>query len=137
MKFFKKLKDGGPDSNVTGYFLIEIKSLFSIALLHFSNGTREAFHSHAFNSISWLLKGKLEERHSGGRIDVHTPKILPIMTERTTIHQVCSVGNSWALTIRGPWAKYWVEYIPKFKETRLLTHGRKVVWSNDESHSIS
>ena len=49
MKLFKYMKDGGPESTVWGYFLIEIKSLFTIVLLHFKNGSREAYHNHAFN----------------------------------------------------------------------------------------
>ena len=48
-------KDGGPESTVWGFWLIEIKKLFSVALLCFENGSREAFHTHAFNSVSWVL----------------------------------------------------------------------------------
>lgn len=33
MKFFSKAPDGGKDSEVDGYFLCEIKPLFSIVLL--------------------------------------------------------------------------------------------------------
>jgi len=55
------MKDGGPDSTVTGYWLIESKKWFSIVLLKFEGKSREAFHTHAFNAISWLLKGKLIE----------------------------------------------------------------------------
>jgi len=47
MRLFQKAKDGGPESPVDGYFLIEIKSLFSIALLKFNNGGRENYHTHA------------------------------------------------------------------------------------------
>jgi hypothetical protein len=57
MKFLSKCKDGGPESPVTAYVLVEIKSLFSVMLLHFS-GTREAFHSHAFNALTGQRCGK-------------------------------------------------------------------------------
>src|SRR5271154_4359591 len=60
MKLFKKMRDGGPESPVVGYFLVEIKSLFSVVLLHFG-GTREAFHSHAFNAVTLWLRGRVEE----------------------------------------------------------------------------
>ena len=50
MKLFHKSHDGGKNSGVTGYWLIEWKSGFSIVVLRFSKGTREAFHSHAFNA---------------------------------------------------------------------------------------
>lgn len=62
MKVLFKSKDGGLDSNVTGYWLVESKKLFSIVLLCFDRGSREAYHNHAFNSISWILSGRLNER---------------------------------------------------------------------------
>lgn len=61
MKFLFKSKDGGPDSNVVGYWLVESKKLFSIVLLCFNKGSREAFHNHAFNAISWVISGRLDE----------------------------------------------------------------------------
>ena len=51
------MKDGGPESTVTGYWLIEYKPLFSIVLLKFEGKSRDAFHTHAFNSLSWLISG--------------------------------------------------------------------------------
>ena len=59
MKLFHKSHDGGKNSGVTGYWLIEWKSGFSIVVLRFSKGTREAFHSHAFNALTWWLKGSV------------------------------------------------------------------------------
>lgn len=35
----------------------ESKTYGSIVLLNFKEGNREAFHTHAFNSISWVLLG--------------------------------------------------------------------------------
>lgn len=63
MKFLYYGKNGGPESRVWGYFLIEIKSLFSIVLLRFENGSRDAYHTHAFHCFSWLLRGHLTEYH--------------------------------------------------------------------------
>lgn len=125
MKLFYKGKDGGADSNVFGYWLVEIKSLFSIALLRFENGTREAYHSHAFNCISWVLKGKLEEIHKDGTVEWHTPGLFPVITKRDTFHKVFSHGRTWVLTFRGPWAKYWNEKIGE--DVITLTHGRKKI----------
>lgn len=133
MKVLKHMKDGGPDSNVSGYFLVEIKSLFSVVLLHFSQGSREAYHSHAFGAISWLIKGKLREFVLTGKpvalgsTKGYSPSFKPITTPRSRFHKVFSVGDSWALSFRGPWKKNWQEYLPKTGETVILTHGRKVV----------
>lgn len=135
MKFFQKVKDGGPDSTVTAYVLVEIKSLFSIMLLRFDNGSRDAYHSHAFNCISWLLKGQLDESflfNSAGQPEPtfensYTPGPIPIVTLRDYFHKVESRGRSWVLTFRGPWRRSWHEWDPALRRFTTLTHGRKVV----------
>lgn len=127
MKLFTLSKDGGPESRVWGYFLIEWKALFSIVLLHFKDGSREAYHSHAFNCISWVLRGKLTEYNLSGPTKVYPPSIWPVRTYRDTFHQVHSDKDTWVLSFRGPWAKTWMEYIPATDEVLTLTNGRQVV----------
>ena len=138
MKFLKKCKDGGPESKVWAYVLVEIKGLFSIMLLKFEHGSREAYHSHAFNAVSWLLSGRLEEHTLRPGADgwsqdatVYQPSLRPIFTPRERLHQVRSVGRSWALSFRGPWVDKWQEVLDlEFtRPTITLTHGRKVVGS--------
>jgi hypothetical protein len=133
MRFFTYSKDGGPESKVGGYFLIEIKDLFTIVLLHFWPGSRDAYHTHAFNSVSWVLKGVLNERHFCGPEhfvgQFHYAGIRPILTRRDTFHRVVSIGHSWVLTFRGPWVDTWKEYLPKLNKFVTLTHGRKIVRS--------
>lgn len=123
MKLFHKAKDGGPESKVWGYWLIEAKKLFSIALLKFEGGSREAYHSHAFNSISWLLFGKLVEEHLDETVKVYTPSLKPIITKRSTFHRVTST-YAWVLTFRGRWAPNWYEYLPSSKRFIELSNGR-------------
>jgi len=131
---FTHRKDGGPESHVWGYWVIAIRRLFSIILLRFEDGSREAYHSHAFNCLSWVLKGYLIEEHIDGRIEVHPASFWPFVTRRSTYHKVSSVGRSWVLTFRGPWAKTWREYIEASKKHRVLTWGRRpileVPWNN-------
>lgn len=131
MKFFKMGKDGGPKSTVTGYWILEIKSLFSIALLKFSDGSRDEYHSHAFNCISWLFSGELhEELHSRTtfrKLTVYLPSLVPILTRRRTFHRVISKGDSWVFTLRGPWVQWWKEYNPWTQKYTTLSHGRKVI----------
>jgi len=126
MIFWKHMKDGGPESKVDGYWLFEIKSLFSIALLHFHNGTRDAYHNHAFNALSWLLKGDLRETLFNIDYDIveYKPSLKPIWTSRKRYHQVYSNGDSWVLTFRGPWVDEWEEYVPQEDRFITLTHGR-------------
>lgn len=127
MKLFSVSKDGGPESTVTAYWLIEWKRFFSIAILRFDNGSREAFHSHAFHCISWLLWGQLGETlvDSPSWTKWYYPSLRPIITLRSTFHRVRSVGKSWVLTFRGPWAKTWDEYLPDQDRHAVLTHGRR------------
>ncbi len=124
MKLFSYGKDGGKDSTVWGFWLIEAKKLFSVALLCFENGSREAYHEHAFNSISWVLKGKLSEDVREQSPNVYTPSLKPIITKRDTFHKVASIGRTWVFTLRGPWVPFWREFLPLENRFRTLTHGR-------------
>jgi hypothetical protein len=128
MKILFGGKDGGPESRVYVYGL-EIKSLFSVLLLRFDEGSREAFHTHAFSAISWLIKGQLWEKlpHDGlPRWVVYKPSIRAIHTPRERMHQVLGIAPSnWVLTLRGPWKNTWRDISARGDFT--LTHGRKVV----------
>lgn len=127
MKLFRKSYDGGPDSGVTGYWLIECKSLFSIVLLHFSPGSRDASHSHAFNALTWWLKGRVVEEFAHvSDFKLWSPSFKPKFTPRNNFHKIIAgPEGAWALSIRGPWAKTWKEH--KHGKTYTLTHGRKVI----------
>lgn len=127
MKLLSKAADGGKNSGVTGYFLIEMKSLFSIVLLHFSEGTREAFHSHAFNAWTLWLKGYVFEWGRVGEFG-YVQRFYKAgqlkYTPRSMMHKIeGGKGGAWALSIRGPWVDRWREC----RNGRLvtLTHGRK------------
>ena len=128
MKFCKKSHDGGKDSGVTGYWLVEIKWLFSIVLLKFNKGSREAFHSHAFNAFTWWIKGSVTEHF----VDGSTPKMWkpswkPKYTPRDEYHKIIANEVSYAISFRGPWSKFWKE--TKGNTETILTNGRKEVSS--------
>ena len=136
MKLFHVSKDGGPDSNVTGYWLIEWKRFFSIVLLRFKKGTREAYHTHAFDAVSWVLKGEMHEQVpyfvvpglAGNIVTPLKPSWKPIYTSKHRLHRVEGIApNTWALSFRGPWVDKWVEYFDDSRGFVVLTHGRKVV----------
>lgn len=130
MKFLRWGKDGGPESPVLGFWLIEIKWLFSIVLLRFEAGkTREVFHSHAFNALTWWLSGGVMEILLDGTRKCWWPSFWPKLTRRSTYHKVHPVKRTWALSIRGPWAKTWHEVREGegYDELTTLTHGRRVV----------
>ena len=117
-------KDGGPESHVWAYWLFAYKPCFSVGLLRFEHGTRDAFHSHAFDCVSWVLRGRLVETLTDGRVRRYYPSFKPVLTYRETFHRVRSIGRTWVLTVRGPWVDTWQEQINGRRLT--LTHGREV-----------
>lgn len=149
IKIFKKQKDGGKDSPVDGYFLIEWKGLFSIALLKFNKGQREAFHTHAFDAYTWFLFGDMEEErlyYYKNQIDEKNLDIvgkedkkykfsfIPKFTSKDNLHRVTAKKTSWCFTLRGRWDKTWIEVDKvntekneKYSQLRLYTDGRKVL----------
>lgn len=135
MKFLTKMKDGGPLSPVTAYVLIEYKPLFSIMLLKFKKGTREEYHTHAFNALTWFILGKMfEERlHLGINNDYfkivkrYKKSIFPKITTKDNLHRITAKRNSWCFTIRGPWVNAWYEYNELTNTKTYLTHGRKII----------
>lgn len=124
MKLLWRAADGGKNSGVTGYFLIEWKSVFSVVLLHFNKGSREAYHSHAFNAWTLWLWGLVVELHREGGMKVFMMGDLK-RTYRDTFHKVECLETAWALSIRGPWSSTWQE--DRNGKLVTLTHGRREV----------
>ena len=127
MKFLSKAKDGGPESPVDAYFLFEIKPFGSIALLKFNKGTRESFHTHAFNAMTWFLYGDMIEENINGSLRKYSFSLLPKITKKTNNHRIIAYKPSWCFTIRGPWARTWTE--DKDGNTTVFGHGRIIVSS--------
>ncbi len=126
-RFFYKKFDGGKESGVTGYFLVEWKPLFSIGILRFKKGSREAFHDHAFNAITWFLKGNVTEEKIDGTKKDYRPSFKPKITLRSSFHKVFAHDDTIAFTLRGPWNDTWQEFRPKENKFVTLTHGRKEI----------
>jgi hypothetical protein len=124
-RLFCKRTDGGDKSGVTAYFLIEWKILFSIGLLKFNKGSREAFHSHAFNALTWWIKGCVTEVKIDGTQTDYSASFKPKYTSRANTHKVISHKTTYALTFRGPWSDTWKE-VRNGKEV-ILTHSRKQI----------
>jgi hypothetical protein len=126
MKFFFKRKDGGAESHVTGFWLIEWKRGFSVVFLHFAEGSRDAYHSHAFNAITWFFWGRVMEHFVDGSLRLWRPSIFPKWTPRSSIHRVVGMKKStYALSFRGPWTATWKEYV--HGNVRTFRSGRKLV----------
>tara|TARA_R110000824_G_scaffold273240_1_gene461729 strand:- start:115 stop:543 length:429 start_codon:yes stop_codon:yes gene_type:complete len=136
--FFKYSSDGGENSGVTGFWIIEWKYLFSIVILRFDKGTKEAYHSHDFNAITWWLYGSVTEhilhvpkldRALKTEIINWYPSLIPKYTPREHLHKIEATEITYALSFRGPWSDRWKENING--EIISLTHGRKVLGVNN------
>lgn len=124
MRLLFKAKDGGAESNCTGYWLIECKWLFSIVLLKFDGPSREAFHTHAFDCWNWVLSGELKETQINGNERNFKPSFKPFAIYRGDFHKVDSPGKSWVISLRGPWNSTWREYLTKENRYVTLKSGR-------------
>jgi len=125
MKILSLAKDGGPNSPVDAFFIFEIKALCSVAILRFNEGSRETFHSHAFNALTWFICGSLQEQDIDGTIYTYRRSWFPKLTRRTKNHRVIALKNSICITLRGPWTKTWTEDDDTYHT--VLTHHRKIV----------
>lgn len=122
-RLFTIRDDGGINSGVSAFFIIEWKPVFSIAFLKFKEGSREAYHSHAFNALTWWLKGQvLEEDYFSKSSVPYGASFIPKFTSRYKTHKVIALVPTYAITFRGPWKNTWKEF-NQGKERRL-THGR-------------
>jgi hypothetical protein len=140
-------KDGGPESRVRMWGL-ECKAVGSILVLRFEEGTREAFHTHAFNAWSWVLSGALVEQTLPEKnqplwhdllsnmdergLSQFTewagfgPSLRPIHTDRRRFHKVAGGSRgAWVLSFRGPWWTGWRELDPTTGEQTKLAPGRQ------------
>lgn len=124
---FKTSHDGGSNSGVTGFWLIEWKPVFSIVVLKFNKGTREAYHSHAFSALTWWLKGKVIEHHIDGNKNHWAPSFFPKYTPKKCFHKVEALEDTYALSIRGPWDKTWQEYSQNEHQLVTLGNGREII----------
>lgn len=126
MKVLRSAPDGGQGSGVTAFYLFESKRFGSVALLRFNTGSREAFHSHAFNAWTWWLRGLVREEFAeGSRPKLWAPSLRPKFTPRNCFHKIIALRTAWALTLRGPWHDRWQE--KRGNKYITLTHGRKEI----------
>lgn len=124
-RFCFKKYDGGPTSNVTGYWLLEWKAFFSFVILKVDPGHNERFHTHAFDAISWYVRGECEEHMLAGTKKKWSFKKGPKWTSTETFHRVSSEKGGWIVSVRGPWIRNWKEY--KDGVLTYLTNGRQVL----------
>lgn len=115
-----------------GWWIIEIKWLFSIVILQFTPGCRENFHTQPFNSLTWWMSEA--EEHTPNSKKSLKPGWIPTYTPRDKLHRINTETTTWAISIRGKWVDTLKEYNENTKTTIEYSHHRKItsVTSSDE-----
>lgn len=123
--FMKKKKIDLGDQSVTELTILEYKKLFSIKLFKFhkSSGKQDRFHTHAFNALSFLIKGDYTEEI------IKDNKIMKCRRNRSRIlyipkdsyHRITKSDSCYTLLLTGPWGG-------EFKELREVGHNKYKEW---------
>lgn len=88
------------------------------------------YHSHAFHALTWFITGAVTEHHPDNIWTAWNPSWMPKITLRNNFHRVFAEKPTLALSLRGPWAKFWFEYDDK--PTPIM---KKLLWGRHEAGS--
>ena len=128
--FWKKKDILLGDQNVSEITVLEWKKLFSIKLFHFhkTEGSQDRFHTHAFNALSFLLKGNYTEEVLDGKKVLRLPRNRSkiIFIPKGQFHRITKSEGCRTLLITGPWDAEWSELRhivdSKYQEVVQTTH---------------
>lgn len=122
--------------NIQRFTIFEFKPLCGIIINIFNTVDQDRFHSHAFHSWSWMIRGWYEEDtlmfdknyQYIGEVNKRITKsrIIP----RNYIHKIKrSSKNAISVTFEGSWLPYWSEY---FDDGRVKVYhwGREVKYDS-------
>ncbi len=131
MIWFKKKRIELGEGHIIQYTLFESKRFGGIWIYNWKTILQNRFHTHAFNSIAFLLSGKYtEEVIENGKITlriVHQwlkPRFLP----KNYCHRILKADpNTWTIVFFGKWIPYWWEYFGDSKTWVKYGWGRKVI----------
>lgn len=132
------------EGDLRRFVLFECKYLFSIYINVWNVIAHDRFHTHAFSSFSFFLKGWYNEEElvelpwlPGKHAIVHHRYSAPFVRfiPRTNNHRMLkSSRNAVTVTIAGPWDRMWSEStVRQPHETRVLGWGRKVIAQDSDA----
>lgn len=92
--------------------------------MKFNKGTREAYHKHVFDALTWWLWGSViehvfnENNEDNNKVEKINwcPWILPKYTPCDNLHKIEALETSYAISFRGPWKDTWYE-LKQIKDT--------------------
>lgn len=128
--FVKKRIELG-DGHIIQYTLFENKHIGGVWLYNWKTILQNRFHTHAFNSRAFLLKGSYtEEVIENGSIKTKVvnqwlkPRRLPV----NYCHRIMKADpGTWTLVFFGKWIPHWWEYFHDTKMWVKYSWGRKVI----------
>ncbi len=120
--------------NIKRFTIIEIKCLGGIIVNIFNTKDQDRFHSHAFNSFSWMIRGWYKEDVVNINNNIKTLETKIISKSRFIpryyIHKIKeSSENAISITFEGSWKSHWKEYFDNERE-KTYTWGRKVIFDS-------
>lgn len=129
MILFRKKRIELGEGHIIQYTLFESKHLGGIWLYNWKTVLQNRFHTHAFSSYAFLLRGEYEEEViEDGVIKKKTvnqwmkPRYLP----KNYCHRILEAKpNTWTIVFFGKWINYWWEYFDDTKTWVKYGWGRK------------
>lgn len=125
---FDKVRISLGEGHLDKYTLFENKSLFSVYFHVFNTVEQDRFHTHAFDAVSFVLRGSYEEEQklpSGIVIKKKVGVGVRYIPKDYNHRLLRSEPDTMSLLFAGPWVRYWTEENRSF--TRTLTWGRREV----------
>lgn len=127
--FFQKKEVALGKGSVMQYILFENKKLFSIIFYKWHTIDQIRFHTHAFASFAFLLRGWYWEKVLFNKIEMTNfvnqplwPRFLP----RNYCHAIQNAKpGTLTMVIAGPWQKHWYEFFPDTNVWRKYGWGRE------------
>ncbi len=140
MIWFKKKRIELGEGHIIQYTIFESKYFGGIWIYNWKTILQNRFHTHAFNSVAFLLSGAYtEEVIEDGKIrfnKVHQwlkPRFLP----KNYCHRILKADpNTWTIVFFGKWIPYWWEYFGDSKVWVKYGWGRKVIEKKQGDETI-
>jgi hypothetical protein len=117
--------------HIEQYTIFECKQLGGIWIYNWKTIDQNRFHTHAFNSVAFTLRGSyIQEVITDDGIEqqqvrkLFKPRCLP----RNYTHRILDARpNTWTCVFFGRWSKHWYEYFDDTKTWVQYTWNRKKV----------
>lgn len=133
MIFFKRKRIELGKGHIVQYTLFESKLFGGIWLYNWKTIEQNRFHTHAFNSYAFLLRGYYVEEtldDQGNNLGKRTvnqrfkPRFLP----KHYCHRILEARpKTWTIVFFGKWDKHWWEFFEETETWVKYGWGRKVI----------